>query len=263
MSKPLVTTVFVSHSSKDSEFAAGYLKSLLEGEGSAVWCSSVDMPVGLEWEEQIRRALSWADWFVVVLSPEAACSDWVRAEAHWALENRPGRVIPVMLESCEPSTVHLKLGRLQYLDFRTDPLPASAKLVSILRRGCLQAPTTEDETGGPTMVLSGLPRARILIAVGSSSGSGKDEERVVDINGHCVIGRATDVDFRIAEPSVSRRHAQLSVVMEKEVKRLQIADLESANGTYVNGQRISAPHAVNVGDTVELGATRLRLRQIL
>jgi pSer/pThr/pTyr-binding forkhead associated (FHA) protein len=113
------------------------------------------------------------------------------------------------------------------------------------------------------MVLSGLPRARILIAVGSSSGSGKDEERVVDINGHCVIGRATDVDFRITEPSVSRHHVRLSVVMEKEGKRLQIADLESANGTYVNGQRIAAARTLSVGDTVELGTTRLRLRQIL
>jgi S-DNA-T family DNA segregation ATPase FtsK/SpoIIIE len=111
------------------------------------------------------------------------------------------------------------------------------------------------------MVLSGLRRARALIAVASSSG--EDEERVVDINGHCVIGRAADVDFRITEPSVSRHHARLSVVMEKEGKRLQIADLESANGTYVNGQRIAAARTLSVGDTVELGTTRLRLRQIL
>jgi hypothetical protein len=256
-----VTTIFISHSSKDSQFASGYLKSFLEREGFTVWCSSADMPAGFEWEEQIRRALMRSDWFVIVLSPDAARSDWVRAETHWALENRAGRIIPIMLRTCQPAAVHLKLGRLHYLNFRTDCDAAGIKLVSYIRNGILQVTSAGEETGGPTTYLAGLRRVSALFSVGAESGI--REDRVVDIDGQCVIGRATDVDFRVTAPSVSRHHARISVVVENGTKRLEIADLASVNGTYVNGRRIATAQLLNLGDTIELGAIRVKIKQIM
>jgi hypothetical protein len=256
-----VTTIFISHSSKDSQYAAGHLKSLLEMEGFSVWCSSVDMPVGVEWEEQIRKALACSDWFVVVMSPEAARSDWVRAETHWALEHRSGRVIPLMLQTCEPTAIHLKLARLHYLDSRTDPKRAMSTLVSILRGECIDSAPLEEETGGVTILLSHRCGMRASFTMSSDS-DGQPEDRTVDINGHCVIGRARDVDFRVTTPSVSRRHARLSVIIEDETKRLEVTDLESANGTFVNGRRITAAHRLAVGDTIEVGTICFRVKQL-
>lgn len=48
-----MTTVFISHSSKDSEFAGGFLKPFLEKKGMTVWCSSADMPVARVNNKQI------------------------------------------------------------------------------------------------------------------------------------------------------------------------------------------------------------------
>jgi len=50
------------------------------------------------------------------------------------------------------------------------------------------------------------------------------------------IGRAEDNDIVVADPAVSRHHAEL----RNAAGVYHIADLGSNNGTYVNGQRIPA-----------------------
>ena len=64
-----------------------------------------------------------------------------------------------------------------------------------------------------------------------------------------MIGRAPTNDIVIGHPEVSRQHARLvrrgtSVVLE---------DLGSTNGTFVNGVRLTAPHALVNGDVISLG----------
>jgi hypothetical protein len=51
------------------------------------------------------------------------------------------------------------------------------------------------------------------------------------------------------ETTVSRRHAQLM----RQNGELIVQDLGSTNGTFVNGQRISAPASLRAGDTVQFG----------
>ncbi len=63
------------------------------------------------------------------------------------------------------------------------------------------------------------------------------------------IGRTAESDLQLDHPSVSRRHAEIS----GDVLR----DLGSANGTYVNGSRISGTHTLRAGDTVQIGTFRL------
>jgi hypothetical protein len=63
------------------------------------------------------------------------------------------------------------------------------------------------------------------------------------------------------DPGVSRRHATLSLQPDGTVT---IVDLESANGTYVNGEQLvsGVPRAITDTDEVTLGRwTRLRLRR--
>jgi hypothetical protein len=79
-----------------------------------------------------------------------------------------------------------------------------------------------------------------------------------------LIGRRDDKqsivpDVRPHDPSVSRRQAKLLVQPDSTVA---ILDLESANGTFVNGEQILAgvPRALQVGDVVTMGRwTRLRI----
>ncbi|HEY9702706.1 MAG TPA: FHA domain-containing protein, partial [Allocoleopsis sp.] len=67
------------------------------------------------------------------------------------------------------------------------------------------------------------------------------------------IGRKTSKNLFIEHPSVSRDHAQI----EWEQNYFYITDLNSTNGTYVNGQRITQKYQLRTGDIIYIGATRL------
>ena len=69
------------------------------------------------------------------------------------------------------------------------------------------------------------------------------------------IGR-TGGDIQLADPQVSRRHA----VVHLDGPRPVIEDLGSTNGTYVNGERLTGPHELQLGDEVRFGTVAWRLQ---
>lgn len=70
-----------------------------------------------------------------------------------------------------------------------------------------------------------------------------------------VVGRDPTCDHVFDHPMVSRRHAKLT----RTRSGVTVEDLGSSNGTFVNGQRISAPTPLNVGDVISLGSFELKL----
>jgi pSer/pThr/pTyr-binding forkhead associated (FHA) protein len=80
------------------------------------------------------------------------------------------------------------------------------------------------------------------------------------IDDELVIGRLAEGAGRLADDDeISRSHARLSM----DARGLcAIEDLGSTNGTFVNGMRITSPQTLSEGDTVELGATTLVVREI-
>jgi DNA-binding NtrC family response regulator len=75
-------------------------------------------------------------------------------------------------------------------------------------------------------------------------------------SGEVVIGRGTDVDVRINDASISRKHALLSLGM-----RVRIKDLGSTSGTRVADRALVAHEWADVspGEVVDLGAVMLIL----
>jgi len=63
-----------------------------------------------------------------------------------------------------------------------------------------------------------------------------------------------DNTFQIAEPSVSSHHCELTL----RGTELAVKDLNSTNGTFINGQRISEG-VLKPGQTMRLGSVELRL----
>ena len=63
------------------------------------------------------------------------------------------------------------------------------------------------------------------------------------------IGRATGADFIIDAALVSRVHCRVSALTDGQ---LEIKDLESTNGTYVNGERIESARLAS-GDRLQVG----------
>jgi pSer/pThr/pTyr-binding forkhead associated (FHA) protein len=64
-----------------------------------------------------------------------------------------------------------------------------------------------------------------------------------------VIGRRRDCQLRILSAEVSRRHCMLTI----DDGHVSIEDLDSINGTFINGQRVVGKQVVRPGDRLEIG----------
>src|SRR5262245_3314838 len=110
--------VFISHSTADRAFVEHEIVQVLDRHGIDRWYCQDDIQSAADWEEKIRRGLELCDWFLVVMSPRSLASRWVRAEVHWALDERPDRIVPVLFEECAWQDLHLLLRCVQHVDFR-------------------------------------------------------------------------------------------------------------------------------------------------
>jgi signal transduction histidine kinase len=82
---------------------------------------------------------------------------------------------------------------------------------------------------------------------------GADKDRAFDLfDGENIVGRA-NCAVKLADGTVSRRHACL--VPRNGAWALE--DLGSANGTYLNGVKVTRPAAVHRGDQIRCGTTLL------
>ena len=70
-----------------------------------------------------------------------------------------------------------------------------------------------------------------------------------------VLGRDPQCDHVLDYPMVSWRHARIT----RDGASLFVEDLNSSNGTFVNGERIRERKAVRPGDVVGLGSYRFSL----
>lgn len=66
--------------------------------------------------------------------------------------------------------------------------------------------------------------------------------------GTMIIGRSPECKFMIADRQISRQHA----AVQKKRGGVYIRDLESKNGTYVNGQRVEGEVQLQDGDILQL-----------
>ncbi len=74
-----------------------------------------------------------------------------------------------------------------------------------------------------------------------------------------LIGRELVNDIVISDADVSRKHARLL----QQAEGWLVEDLASTNGTYVNGNRLSAPQRLQPGDQIKLGETIELLFEVL
>lgn len=82
--------------------------------------------------------------------------------------------------------------------------------------------------------------------------TGKSHELKVD---KTTIGRVEDNTFPIAEPSVSSHHCEVLLRGQDVV----VKDLNSTNGTFINGDKVTGEAVLKPGQVLRLGQIELRL----
>ena len=85
-----------------------------------------------------------------------------------------------------------------------------------------------------------------------SSGPGAGQS--LEVENEVVIGRE-NADLTISDPEISRRHALVRPIPSG----IEVEDLGSMNGTYVNGERIGEVVELTLGGTVRVGNSDIQV----
>ena len=70
------------------------------------------------------------------------------------------------------------------------------------------------------------------------------------------VGRATGAQFIVDAALVSRVHCRLTA----GASEIEVVDLDSTNGTFVNGERIQGTGRLKSGDRLGVGRVELEVR---
>jgi predicted component of type VI protein secretion system len=76
---------------------------------------------------------------------------------------------------------------------------------------------------------------------------------IVTVKDGAVIGRGRDCDLVFDDATVSKSHARLRL----EAGAASIEDLDSTNGTLLNGARVAGMAALRRGDRIDLGTNQI------
>ena len=276
------TDIFLSYARADRATARTFAECLIE-EGFKVWWDA-SLHSGETFDEVIEQRLRDAKAVVVLWSPRSVASRWVRAEA--TLADRRNKLVPAIIEACDrPIVFELThtaelaawngdrnepewqsfvedLKRLTHAEGVDSPAPApvqpEAPLVSRqpLRPGSDQviatdrfrtpvraAPPAREPEASPAEVhcleiIEGeLPEA--VIVVDSSS---------------MKVGRTPPAAIVVPHRSVSREHCVVGLANDE----ILVSDLNSTNGTYIDGERVTRATVLPVGSVLGVGQVSLR-----
>lgn len=279
-----MTTIFISHSSRDDEFV-NKLATTLNQHQYKTWVDHQDTPEGMLWANIIQDGLEKGEHMILVVTESSMQSRHVRIE--W--QSFQGLVKPIILIILDETVEIPKL----LADFPTvnwsSTLGYSEKFEQLLKYLPAAAPFVKESTRSMTPQTSKLnPNA--------ADGLDELQKMASEVDGHTepvigisdikfiipksdvsihyhvsepmTIGRASphdvqkpDIDLNPYESikTVSRNHARISV----ESGKLILTDIGSSNGTFIDGKRLSpnVPTKIESGTMVRFGALIVQIMQ--
>lgn len=285
------TDVFLSYSRVDRA-AAKHIADCFGAEGINVWWDAA-LQSGQTFDEVIERRLKEAKAVVVLWSPRSVASRWVRAEA--TLADRHNKLVPAIIENCDrPIAFELThtadlsewtgdtsdvawrtfvddVRRLVQRDDEAAEAEAAAKPVrppagaGLSRFADPPIPRPQHVGPQPDDISFSLANRRAapppaapedaqdefhcLKLIGGEQG----EELFVLGSASLKIGRSAPADIIIAHPSISREHCLIGLANDE----LLVTDLNSTNGTFIDGVRVARATILPVGSVLKVGQVAL------
>lgn len=99
------------------------------------------------------------------------------------------------------------------------------------------------------------PTGRLMGSVLVIAGAPADVGTHVVVEDEVVVGRMT-TGLLLRDGQTSRQHC--SVLFDKDADRYVVRDLNSTNGTQLNGERLDGERSIEAGDKIFLGQTLLK-----
>ena len=247
-----MTNIFVSHATKDGELAKEMQDRLREA-GFKPWIDRSARP-GQDWRFEVDDAIKSAHAVIIVLTPNAAESVYVTYE--WALALGLGKtVVPVVFKSV---SVHPRLLSLNLYkknawrdenhfwdhfvrEMRKNLLPQEGNQASPI------SPSDPKTIAQPVYNRNVMPTHKgnwLVIR------RGPEVNKMFKLQGESILlGRDVNVDIVVNNHEVSRKHLRLT----RQGVGYAVEDLDSLNGTSVNGHPLTYIRTLNPGDTLLLG----------
>jgi pSer/pThr/pTyr-binding forkhead associated (FHA) protein len=149
----------------------------------------------------------------------------------------------------DPVAVALKFGFLAVLYLFLFWVARSA--LKELRRTSAPAPEATGFYGLDEGVGSGGTGDAWLIA---QTGGGLDPGERIDLFGGASIGRSSDADVRIEDRYASQIHARIY----PRRGSYYVEDMNSTNGTFLNGRQLDGESELQHQDRIQIGDTEFR-----
>ncbi len=134
-----IRDVFISYSRRSLEFARHVHQSLVD-EGFSVWFDQNNIPLGVDFQDEIDQGIEKAHNFIFIISPSSVRSSYCLKEVKLAVK-RNKRIIPILYQELVTKTdwdaMHPTIGKLNwiYLRNRVDSYSKGfTSLISSLRR---------------------------------------------------------------------------------------------------------------------------------
>jgi hypothetical protein len=117
---PRPKRLFVSHATVDRRFL-NRLSAVFKEYHIPFWYSAAHIRGAQQWHDEIGVSLAKCDWFLLLLSPAAVRSKWVKRELLYALqEDRyEKRIVPIIVKPCNFKQLSWTLASFQFVDFST------------------------------------------------------------------------------------------------------------------------------------------------
>lgn len=243
--------VFISYSNKN-QLEADSVRHLFDNEGIDTWMAPWSIPAGSIYAKEINKAIKNCACFVLLLTEEAQNSIWVSKETERAVHyNKP--IIPVQLGRVvlnDEFELYISTAQVIMISKIDIHIPEIEKLLNAAgaytgkqRFSSQHSFSAESDTSNGFSLL----RCR--------------DHSITPLNkGTYIVGRdSRKSDIYIDDYMISAVH--LLVIIDNN--RAYIRDLNTTNGTYINGQRIASEQTVTIhhDDIIRIGCEELIIQQ--